>query len=164
MGVRPILLHPRSQGKVSLGSADASAPVRIAFNFLSERNDLTDLRDACRLGFDIAPDSMDFSMRGWSELLGSPVSKTHGAQAKQLFDSALRLDPENVDAMIGKAGSLSNEMINGWSVSFIEDKKQATDLIDRALSKSPRNWRAHLVKGNILLFGQPEEALAHFDA
>jgi pentatricopeptide repeat protein len=103
-------------------------------------------------------------MRGWAKLLGSPASKIHDAQAKQLFDSALRLDPENVGAMIGKAESLSSEMINGWSVSFIEDKKQATDLIDMALSKSPRNWRAHLVKGNILLFGQPEEALAHFDA
>jgi adenylate cyclase len=110
------------------------------------------------------PDSMDFSMRGWAKLLGSPASKIQCAQAKQLFDSALRQDPENVDAMIGKAGSLSGEMINGWSVSFIEDKQQATDLIDRALSRSPRDWRAHLVKGNILLFGQPEGALAHFDA
>jgi 4-pyridoxate dehydrogenase len=54
MGIRAVLLHSKSEGKVSLRSADPSEPVRIAFNFLSERSDLIELRDACRLGFGVA--------------------------------------------------------------------------------------------------------------
>jgi adenylate cyclase len=106
---------------------------------------------------------MDFNMRGWAKSY-EPPSKIQNAQARDLFDSALRLDPDNVDAMIGKAGCLAKNVYSGWSVSFIEDKKQATDLIDRVLSKSSGNAKAHWVKGSILLFGHPDEALAEFDA
>ena len=45
---------------------------------------------------------MDYSMRGWAKLY-ERRSKTQIAQAKDLFDSALHIDPDNVDAMIGKA-------------------------------------------------------------
>ena len=54
LGIRPVLLHPRSHGTVTLRSADPLAPVRIAFKFLSAAGDLSDLRDACRLASDIA--------------------------------------------------------------------------------------------------------------
>ena len=107
---------------------------------------------------------MDFDMRGWAKFFERPPSKIQNAQAKDLFDSALRLDPDNVEAMTGKARCLANDVNFGWSVSVIEDNKQATDLIDRVLSKSSGSAKAHLVKGNILLFGHPEEALAEFDA
>src|SRR6516225_8087132 len=114
-----------------------------------------------------SPDAVDFNMRGWAKYF-EPRSKIQNAQAKALFDSALRLAPDNVDAMIGKAGCLANDVNYGWSAFAIEDKKRATDLIDRALSKSPESAKAHLVKGNILLFGHPvghpEEALAEYDA
>src|SRR5258708_6567365 len=36
MGLRPVLLHPRSQGTVSLRAADPAVPVRIAYNFFSQ--------------------------------------------------------------------------------------------------------------------------------
>jgi TolB-like protein/Flp pilus assembly protein TadD len=110
-----------------------------------------------------SPDAVDFNMRGLAKSF-EPPSKTQNAQARALFDSALRLDPDNVDAMIGKAKCLANDVNFRWSASVTEDKKQATDLIDRALSKSPRSATAHWVKGNILLFGHPEEALAEYDA
>jgi tetratricopeptide (TPR) repeat protein len=110
---------------------------------------------------------LDFNMRGWAKSF-EPLSKIHNAQAKALFDTALRLDPDNVDAMIGKARCLANDVNFRWSVSPFEDNKQATDLIDRALSKRPGSAAAHSVKGSILLFGypvgHPEEALAEFDA
>jgi adenylate cyclase len=66
--------------------------------------------------------------------------------------------------MIGKAGCLANQVNYLWSTSVTEDKKQATDLIERALSKKSGSAKAHWVKGNILLFGHPEEALAEYDA
>lgn len=74
-------------------------------------------------------------------------------KAKGLFDRARQLDPENVEAMIGKAGCLATQLIFGWSASAAEDKKQATELIDRLLSKSAGNPRAHTIKGTLLLLG-----------
>jgi adenylate cyclase len=111
------------------------------------------------------PDAVDFAMRGWAKSY-EPRSKTTIAQARELFDNALRLDPDNVDAMIGKAWYLSPpiNLLSGWPVSVTEDKKTAINLIDRALSKSPANAMAHVVKGDTLRFGNPEEALHQYDA
>ena len=53
-GIRPVLLHPRSAGTVSLRSADPLAPVRIRFNFLADPADLAALRDGVRMAHDIA--------------------------------------------------------------------------------------------------------------
>ncbi|WP_245471296.1 tetratricopeptide repeat protein [Bradyrhizobium genosp. SA-3] len=108
------------------------------------------------------PDAMDFTMRGWAKFY-EPQSKIQNAQAKDLFDSALRLDPDNVEAMVGKARCLAADVNNRWSASVVEDKKQGLDLIDRALSKSPASAGAHWAKGNLLLFGDPEGALAEYD-
>jgi adenylate cyclase len=33
-----------------------------------------------------------------------------------LFDSALRLDPNNIDAMLGKASCIASGVLNGWSL------------------------------------------------
>jgi len=108
-------------------------------------------------------DSMDFTMRGKAMILGG-WSQTDVTQAKDLFDRALQLDPDNVEAMIGKARCLATQLIFGWSASVIEDKKQATELIDKALSKSGVNPRAHAAKGTILLYEQPVQALAQYNA
>lgn len=109
------------------------------------------------------PDATDFTMRGWAKLY-EPQSKIQNGQAMDLFDSALRLDPDNVEAMIGKARCLAAGVNNRWSASVVEDKRQAIDLIDRVLSKSSASASAHTTKGDILLFGHPEEASAEYDA
>ena len=82
-------------------------------------------------------------MRGWAKFYETR-SKTKIAQAKDLFDGALRLDPDNVEAMVGKAHCVATEVNTGWSASVVEDKKQAIDLIDRVLNKSPASARAHV--------------------
>lgn len=110
------------------------------------------------------PDSVDFSMRGWAKSSYENRSKTEISQAKGLFDSALQLDPDNVDAMIGKAWCLAAAVMSGWSASVAEDKKIATDLADRALSKRPASALAHNVKGDTLRVGHAEEALPEYDA
>jgi len=109
------------------------------------------------------PDAVDFTMRGWAKFYDAR-SKIENAQAKDLFDSALRLDPDNVEAMVGKARCLAADVNNRWSASVVEDKKQAIDMIDRVLSKSSASASAHTTKGSILLFGNPEEALAEYNA
>ncbi|MHC2332962.1 adenylate cyclase [Bradyrhizobium sp. USDA 4454] len=109
------------------------------------------------------PDAIDFTMRGWAKLY-EPQSKIQNAHAQDLFDRALRLDLDNVEAMIGKARCLAAAVNNRWSAFIVEDRKQAIDLIDRVLSKSPASASAHTTKGTILLFGRPEEALTEYDA
>jgi len=109
------------------------------------------------------PDAVDFSMRGWAKVYG-PQTKVTNAQAKDLFDSALRLDPDNIDAMLGKAWCIASGVLNGWSASVMEDKKIGTNLVDQVLAKRPASANAHITKGNILLYGNPEGALPEFDA
>jgi TolB-like protein len=109
------------------------------------------------------PDAVDFSMRGWAKLYEPRIRSTN-AQAKDLFDSALRLDPDNIDAMLGKASCIANDVINGWSTSVVEDKKMAIRLVDQVLAKRPATANAHIVKGSILNYGNPQEALLEYDA
>ncbi|WP_245287618.1 tetratricopeptide repeat protein [Bradyrhizobium elkanii] len=108
------------------------------------------------------PDAMDFSMRGWAKVY-EPPTKVTNSQAKGLFDSALRLDPDNIDAMLGKALSIAFDVIYGWSTSVVEDKKTATKLIDQVLAKRPRTANAHITKGHLLQYGDPEAALPEYD-
>jgi adenylate cyclase len=109
------------------------------------------------------PDAMDFSMRGWAKLY-EPRTKITNAQAKDLFDRALHLDPDSVDAMIGKASCIASGLIFGWSTSVVEDQKVATALIDQVLAKRPASALAHMTKGLILHYGNPEGALREYDA
>jgi len=109
------------------------------------------------------PDAVDFSMRGWAKLY-EPRTEVTNAQANKLFDSALRLDPDNIDAMLGKAFCIASGVINGWSTSVVDDKKTAIKLIDQVLAKRPATASAHIAKGNILQHGNPEGALPEYDA
>lgn len=49
-GVRPILLHPESRGRIGLRSADPAAPVRIRQNFFAVGKDMETLRRGVRIG------------------------------------------------------------------------------------------------------------------
>jgi adenylate cyclase len=109
------------------------------------------------------PDAMDFSMRGWAKVY-QPQSQVSNAEANDLFDSALRLDPNNIDAMLGKAWCITSGVLNGWSTSVVEDKKTATRLIDQVLAKRPATAKARVAMGSILSYGNPDNALSEFDA
>ena len=92
------------------------------------------------------------------------MSEGRVRQALELFDRALGLDPDNVDAMIGKSWCLAIIVISQWSGSVNEDLRAASDLIDRALMRRPSSALAHVVKGEVLRFGRPEAAIAEYDA
>jgi adenylate cyclase len=46
----------------------------------------------------------------------------------------------------------------------VEDKKTAIKLTDQVLAKRPATANAHVAKGNILNYGNPEESLPEYDA
>jgi len=101
---------------------------------------------------------LDHLRKSWSHDLARLELQARCEQANR-GNAKLR-----VEAMVGKAQSLAVGANTRWSASVVEDKKQAMDLIDRVLSKSSASASAHTTKGNILLFGRPEEALAEYDA
>jgi adenylate cyclase len=110
------------------------------------------------------PDATDLAMRGWAKRYEQPLTEGRVRQAAELFDRALRLDPDNTDAMIGKSWCLAILVISQWSVSVDEDLRVASALIDKALVKRPSSALAHVVKGEVLRFGHPEAAIAEYDA
>ena len=59
-------------------------------------------------------------------------------EAKDLFDAAPHIDQDNLDATIGKAWCMALDVINGWSTSASDDKRDAAELIDRALLRRPQ--------------------------
>lgn len=63
-GIRPVLLHPESRGRVSLRSADPLDKVRIEGNFLAADSDLRTLRTGVRLARELYEDAALSSVRG----------------------------------------------------------------------------------------------------
>jgi tetratricopeptide (TPR) repeat protein len=109
------------------------------------------------------PDAVDLAMLGWIKFY-EPRTQANIQQAGEWFDSAFRLDPDNVDAMIGKSWCLSINVLYYWSASSDSDLRLATEFIDRAFAKRPPSALAHLVRGGVLRFGHPEAALAEYEA
>ena len=109
------------------------------------------------------PDAVDLAMLGWAKF-NEPRTQINIRQAGEWFGSALRLDPDNVDAMIGKSWCLSLNVLNKWSASPDSDLRLATELIDRAFAKRPSSALAHVVRGAVVRFGHPEAALAEYEA
>jgi len=147
--------------------------------FAGERGNLADLQDqiVVRLSRSLSieliqaesrrgasnPDSGDFAMRGWAVLYGQQT-QAQVRRASELFDEALRLDPNDVDAMLGKSWCLSVNALFQWSASPESDLSTAVELVDRAFTKRPPSALAHVVKGHALRIGHPETALAEYDA
>jgi adenylate cyclase len=67
-----------------------------------------------------------------------------------LFEHALALDPQSVEAQSWLAGVLAYRVLYGWVDSAAADLPRADGLIDQALAASPRYALAHFVKGHVL--------------
>jgi adenylate cyclase len=91
-------------------------------------------------------DSRDLVMRGrawWYR----PVSATNRAEARRLFQQALKVDPQSVDARVGLAWVLTSSFAEGWSSSFDEDSVRAEQLLLEALEAAPNRSMAHTAMG-----------------
>jgi len=103
------------------------------------------------------PDALDYILRGRAALL-KPESRDSFAEAISLFEHALSLDPQSVEAQTMLAGSLANRVLTGLTApantglatSGTADLVHADELISRALAASPRYALAHHVKGQVL--------------
>jgi class 3 adenylate cyclase/TolB-like protein/tetratricopeptide (TPR) repeat protein len=95
------------------------------------------------------PDSVDLTMRGWS-VLNQPFSREQLTRARDLFEQALRIDPEYPKALVGLAWALTVEVQYRWSTAPAEQLARADHTVTRVLSAFPEDAMAHFVKGDIL--------------
>jgi len=95
------------------------------------------------------PDALDYILRGGAVLLKPRTPDTY-REAINLFERALALDPQSVEAQSRLAIILVTSVLDGMADSASTDLARAEGLVDRALAASPRSAFAHFGKGHVL--------------
>jgi TolB-like protein/DNA-binding winged helix-turn-helix (wHTH) protein/Flp pilus assembly protein TadD len=95
------------------------------------------------------PDVLDYIFRGRAAIAKGPA-RENTAQAISLFERALALDPQSLEAKSRLAAALIFRVIIGASDSAAADIARSDGLVSQALAASPRDWYAHWVKGQVL--------------
>ena len=115
-------------------------------------------------------DALDYILRGRAARL-RPDSRDTCAEQITLFEHALTLDPQSVEAKSLLAGVLVSRLLNfglsaydGDLSAYDGDLKRAEELTVQALAAEPRNPRAHYAKGQVLrVQGRFEEAISEYE-
>jgi TolB-like protein/class 3 adenylate cyclase len=109
------------------------------------------------------PDALDYILRGRAAYL-KPPSRDNYAEMIGLFEHALALDPQSVEAQSWLAVVLSNRVLGNMTYSAAADLARAEGLVGQALAASPRSAYAHCVKGHVLRAQRRcEEAIPEFE-
>jgi TolB-like protein/class 3 adenylate cyclase len=97
------------------------------------------------------PDSMDLYFQGLARL-NKGMTPDNVAQAREFFDRALSVDPDNVDALMGSARA---DIIEGHFI-FVTDPTTAffaaEAKLTKALSSVPDHPRGHMLSGLVDIF------------
>jgi adenylate cyclase len=116
------------------------------------------------------PDAIDLSMRGWylvNSSFNQPPEQGRDMlhQARALFERALQIDSNEVDALDGTAATYFFDLINGWGDPGTDYDAKVLGPADRAIALDPDNSRAYWAKADCLaLTRRPDEALGVTDA
>jgi TolB-like protein/DNA-binding winged helix-turn-helix (wHTH) protein/cytochrome c-type biogenesis protein CcmH/NrfG len=109
------------------------------------------------------PDALGYILRGRATFL-KPNSPEVYAGAIDLFEHALTLDPQSVEAQTLLAGALAGRVLDQMTDSAAADIARADALVGQALAASPGSTLAHLVKGQVLRAQQRwSEAIPEFE-
>src|SRR5215471_16663811 len=95
------------------------------------------------------PDALDYLLRGRAVLLKTWTPDIF-REAINLFEHALALDPQSVEAQSRLAFILATRVLSGIADSAAADLARAEGLVDQALAALPRYAFAHFAKGNVL--------------
>jgi adenylate cyclase len=109
------------------------------------------------------PDALDYILRGRAER-AKPNSPEGLGQAINLFERALSRDPQSVEAQTQLANALVGRVLDGITTSRASDLARAEELVDQALTVSPRYPIAHAAKGDIFRAqNRCEEAIPQYE-
>jgi adenylate cyclase len=110
------------------------------------------------------PDALDFILRGRAGGF-KPMSRGIHVERIGLFEHALALDPQSVEAQSRLADVLVDRVLSGMAEAAAADLARAERLIDQSLAASPRYAFAHFVKGEVLRAQKRwERAILEFEA
>jgi tetratricopeptide (TPR) repeat protein len=111
------------------------------------------------------PDAIDLAMRGWAVMPPHSIPSTDQIEAAApLFEQALKIDPDNSEALAGKANTTLFEYIYAPRANTDYDAAILGPL-DRAIALDPGNMHAYRTKAQYLLSSaRPEDAVRAVDA
>jgi len=92
-----------------------------------------------------------------------PPTKDTYSSARTLFEQALKIDPNDADALTGEAWYYLDEFYY-WRDPQTDYDAKILGLLDRAIALAPDNWQAYFVKSAYLTQSRPNDALAAADA
>jgi len=109
-------------------------------------------------------DALDYILRGRAAIV-KPPSRDNYVQVIGLFERALALDPQSIEAHGWLARVLATRVLNAMADSPPDDLARAERLVDQALTASPRSPLAHFAKGHVLRAqNRCEEAIPEYEA
>jgi TolB-like protein len=110
------------------------------------------------------PDALDYILQGRAARLKPDLPESF-AEAISLYEHALALDPQSVEAQSRLAAVLVIRVLSGMADPAATDLARAEGLVDQALAASPRYAHAHIVKGHVLRAQKRwEEAIPEYEA
>ena len=98
------------------------------------------------------PDAIDLTMRGWATLwqgIQQPSMAEKPAiyfQARALFEQALAIDSNYVDALAGDAFVYMVDYLYGWSPAGTKYEEKIIGQADRAIARAPDDVRSYYPK------------------
>lgn len=92
------------------------------------------------------PDARDIIMRGWA-LYYRPPSPASRREAQRVFEQALELDAQSVDARVGLATIIVDDLVFGWSSSPQRDQVSAEQLLLQVLARDQNRSSARHAMG-----------------
>jgi TolB-like protein/Flp pilus assembly protein TadD len=95
------------------------------------------------------PDALYYILRGRAAS-NKPQTRDTRAEAISMFEAALALDPQSVEAQGALAGQLAGRAMDGMADSAAADIARAEGLAEQAVAASPRSSLAHHAKGQVL--------------
>ena len=106
------------------------------------------------------PDAIDLTMRGWAAIW-QPPTKESITSARDYFERAIKLDPQNAEAMVGLAYARARTRFYGWSTAAEYAPLAQMDLITKATAINPGYAFAYYIKSTLLWVAKEySEALA----
>jgi adenylate cyclase len=114
-----------------------------------------------------SPDAIDLVMRGWGLFneLGAYSSKEKVNAARALFEQALAIDPNNVEALGGVATTYNQEYLFGWGDPGTDYDAKILGPLDRAIALDPDYVSSYVHKSVYLAMSRrSDEALRVADA
>ena len=116
------------------------------------------------------PDAIDLTMQGWQALShwwqsAPEQTRENNQRTRELFEKALAIDHDEVDALVGDAITYDIERQWGWTNSKVDYDAKVLGQSNRALAIAPDTATAYAAKADYLqTTGRSREAVEAADA